>query len=47
MCTFPSLILFFLGQEAELTDIFFTTAPDQREIFKVGDRVEVYCDHEK
>jgi hypothetical protein len=40
------IILFFPGQEAELTDIFFTTAPDQREIFKVGDRVEVYCDHE-
>ena len=29
-----------------MSDIYFTSAPDQREAFKVGDRVEVYCDHE-
>jgi hypothetical protein len=33
-------------QEADLSDIYFTSAPDQREAYKVGDRVEVYCDHE-
>lgn len=36
----------FLEQEAGLSDIYFTSAPDQRELYKVGDRVEVYCDHE-
>jgi len=29
-----------------LSDIYFTSAPDQREPYQVGDRVEVYCDHE-
>jgi hypothetical protein len=29
-----------------LSDIYFTSAPDQRELYKVGDRVEIYCDHE-
>lgn len=29
-----------------MSDIYFTSAPDQRELFKVGDRVEAYCDHE-
>jgi hypothetical protein len=29
-----------------LSDIYFTSAPDQREVYKVGDRVDVYCDHE-
>ena len=29
-----------------MTDIYFTSAPDQREAYKVGDKVEVYCDHE-
>lgn len=33
-------------KEAELSEFYFTTPPDQREAFKVGDRVEVYCDHE-
>lgn len=30
----------------ELAEIYFTEAPDQREPFKVGERVEVLCDHE-
>jgi hypothetical protein len=30
-----------------LTELHFTSAPDQDEAYKVGDRVEVYCDHEK
>jgi hypothetical protein len=34
------------SQEANLSDVYFTNAPDQREAFKVGDRVDVYCDHE-
>jgi hypothetical protein len=29
-----------------LSDIYFTSAPNQKEAYKVGDRVEVYCDHE-
>jgi hypothetical protein len=29
-----------------LTDIHFTSAPDQHEVYHVGDRVDVYCDHE-
>jgi hypothetical protein len=32
--------------EAELTDLYFTSAPDQNEAYKVGDTVEVFCDHE-
>jgi len=33
-------------EEAELSDIYFTSAPDQKEAYHVGDQVEVYCDHE-
>lgn len=29
-----------------MSDIFFTSAPDQKEAYQVGDKVEVYCDHE-
>jgi hypothetical protein len=29
-----------------LSDIFFTSAPNQKEFYQVGDKVEVYCDHE-
>jgi hypothetical protein len=29
-----------------LADLRFTTAPDREDIYSVGDRVEVYCDHE-
>jgi len=29
-----------------LVDINFTKAPDREDAYKVGDRVEVYCDHE-
>lgn len=29
-----------------MSDIYFTSAPDQKELYKVGDRVDVYCDHE-
>lgn len=29
-----------------MSDIYFTGPPDQREYYHVGDRVEVYCDHE-
>ena len=29
-----------------MSDIYFTSAPDQKEAYKVGDRVEVYCDHD-
>jgi hypothetical protein len=28
-----------------LSDIYFTSAPDQKEAYQVGDRVEVFCDH--
>ncbi|OGO63443.1 MAG: hypothetical protein A2Z45_04405 [Chloroflexi bacterium RBG_19FT_COMBO_55_16] len=29
-----------------MSDIYFTRAPDQKEMYKVGDRVDVFCDHE-
>lgn len=28
-----------------MSDIYFTSAPDQKEAYQVGDRVEVFCDH--
>jgi hypothetical protein len=30
-----------------LAEMYFTHAPDLDEQYHVGDRVEVYCDHEK
>ena len=30
-----------------MAEIQFTSAPEREEIFQVGDRVEVYCDHEQ
>jgi hypothetical protein len=30
-----------------LTEMYFTHAPDLEEQYHVGDRVEVYCDHDK
>jgi hypothetical protein len=38
--------MFQFFKEADLSELHFTSAPDQREAFKVGDVVEVYCDHE-
>lgn len=29
-----------------MSSLYFTSAPDQDEKFQVGDRIEVYCDHE-
>lgn len=29
-----------------MAELHFTSAPDLQEAFHVGDRVEVYCDHE-
>jgi hypothetical protein len=29
-----------------VSELYFTSAPDQREAYKVGDRVDVLCDHE-
>jgi len=29
-----------------LAELRFTSAPDRRDEFQVGDQVEVYCDHE-
>lgn len=29
-----------------MSELYFTSAPDQRERYKVGDIVEVLCDHE-
>jgi len=42
----PEFISFFKSQEAELSELYFTTGPDQNEAYKVGDRVEVLCDHD-
>lgn len=30
-----------------MAELQFTSAPDGEETYKVGDNVEVYCDHEK
>jgi len=30
-----------------LAELQFTSSPDLSEAFQVGDRVEVYCDHER
>jgi len=35
-----------LRQGGKLSDIYFTSAPDSKEQYKVGDRVDVFCDHE-
>ena len=32
--------------EVPLPDLSFTSAPDSGQTFNVGDRVEVYCDHD-
>ena len=29
-----------------MSDIYFRSAPNQKEAYKVGDQVEVFCDHE-
>ena len=29
-----------------MTELRFTTAPEQDEVFQVGDSVEVFCDHD-
>lgn len=29
-----------------MAELRFTNAPDRDDLYKVGDRVEVYCDHE-
>ncbi len=30
-----------------MAELHFTNAPDRSEAYQVGDRVEVYCDHER
>ncbi len=30
-----------------MSEMYFTHAPDLDELYHVGDRVEVYCDHDK
>jgi len=30
-----------------LSELYFTGAPDNEEGFKVGDQIEVYCDHDR
>lgn len=34
-------------KEAALSGLYFTTAPNRDEAFSVGDRIEVFCDHDK
>jgi hypothetical protein len=36
-----------LFQEATLSGLYFTSAPDRDEAFRVGDYVEVFCDHDR
>ncbi len=33
-------------EEVEVPGLYFTSAPNQDELFQVGDQIEVYCDHE-
>jgi len=40
------IVEFIFLREAALPDFYFTSAPDLEEGFRVGDRIEVYCDHE-
>ncbi|UCH60225.1 MAG: hypothetical protein JSV61_01765 [Anaerolineales bacterium] len=30
-----------------MVDLYFRSTPDAREAYKVGDQVEVFCDHDK
>lgn len=30
-----------------MAELHFTSAPDREEIYHVGDRVEVFCDHDR
>jgi hypothetical protein len=32
--------------EVLVPDLYFTSAPDQEEKYQVGDKIEVFCDHE-
>ena len=36
----------FLFGEAALPGLYFTSAPRMEETYQVGDRVEVFCDHD-
>jgi hypothetical protein len=33
--------------EGALPGLYFTSAPNREEAFQVGDRIEVYCDHDR
>lgn len=33
--------------EGALPSLFFTDAPNKEDVFQVGDRIEVFCDHER
>jgi hypothetical protein len=33
--------------EDVLPGLYFTSAPDREEAFQVGDRIEVFCDHDR
>jgi len=33
--------------EAVLSGLYFTTTPDQDDTFDVGDRIDVFCDHNR
>jgi hypothetical protein len=35
----------FYFEEEKLSGLYFSTAPDLEEYFRVGDLVEVFCDH--
>lgn len=30
-----------------MAELYFTSTPDQSEVYQVGDRIEVLCDHER
>jgi len=36
---------FVVNQEADVSGLYFTSTPDREESYRVGDHVEVLCDH--
>ena len=41
-----AFVVLVAPKEAELTGLYFTSAPNREELYQVGDRVEVLCDHD-
>jgi hypothetical protein len=42
-----TFLLFVKRMEGALPGLYFTSAPNREEAFQVGDRIEVFCDHDQ